>query len=55
MSGERRLMTRLNEPLVIDLTSLRMNSPELTDAEPLTLNINLSLHAAFFGCCWVGI
>jgi len=51
MSGERRLMTRLNEPLVIDLTSLGMNSPELTGAEPLTLNTNLSLHAAFFGCC----
>jgi len=55
MSGERRLMTRLNELLGIDLTSLRMNSPELTDAEPLTLNINLSSHAAFFGCCWVDI
>ena len=55
MSGERRLMTRLNELLVIDLTSLRMNSLELTDAEPLTLNINLSSHAAFFGCCWVDI
>ena len=51
MSGERRLMTRLNELLGIDLTSLRMNSPELTDAEPLTLNINLSSHAAFFGYC----
>ena len=41
MSGEQPLMTRLNEPLIIDPTSLRMNSPELTDAEPLTLNINL--------------
>jgi hypothetical protein len=51
MSGERHLMTPLNEPLVIDPTSLRMNSPELTGAEPLTLNINLSSHAAFFGCC----
>ena len=55
MSGERRLMTRLNEPLVIDLTSLRMNSPELPAAALLTLNINLSLHAAFFECCWVDI
>jgi hypothetical protein len=41
MSGERSLMTRLNEPLVIDPTSPRMNSPELTGAESLTLNINL--------------
>ena len=55
MSGERPLMTRLNELLVIDLTSLQMNSLELTDAELLTLNINLSSHAAFFGCCWVDI
>jgi hypothetical protein len=51
MSGERPLMTLLNEPLVIDPTSLRMNLPELTGAEPLTLNINLSSHAAFFECC----
>ncbi len=49
MSGAHRLMTRLNEPLVIDFTSLPMNSPELTGAEPLTLNINLWSHAAFFG------
>ena len=51
MSGAHPLITRLNEPLVIDPTSLQMNSPELTGAEPLTLNINLSSHAAFFGCC----
>ena len=51
MSGAHPLMTRLNEPLVIAHTSLRMNSPELTGAELLTLNINLWSHAAFFGCC----
>jgi hypothetical protein len=51
MSGVHPLMTRLNEPPVIEPISLWMNSPELTDAEPLTLNINLWSHAAFFGCC----
>jgi hypothetical protein len=34
-------MTRLNERLDIAPTSLPMNSPELTGAAPLTLNINL--------------
>lgn len=53
MSGEQPLMTRLNEPLIIDPTSLWMNLPELTGAAPLTPNINLSSHAAFFGSCWV--
>lgn len=51
MSGAFPLMTRLNEPLVIERISLRMNSPELTGVESLTLNINLWSHAAFFGCC----
>ena len=41
MSGALPLMTRLNESLVIEPISLRMNSPELTGAEPLILNINL--------------
>ena len=41
MFGAYPLMTRLNEPLVIEPISLRMNSPALTGAEPLTLNINL--------------
>jgi len=48
MSGEHRLVNRLNEPRVFDPIFLKVNSPELTDAGSLTPNINLWSLVAFY-------